>query len=166
MGNTVVVFAAQVLGYDEYLLLGYDYCWGDKDNYYAFKDSEKRYRMKHINLVDLSGRLVNTSQNLLFSSRWLSDYYSKILRHQTRIYNCSGQGILRIPEANLIKKLKNAKIRQLHPVEKHNIMQSKKKQKEINSNTPENEKKLLNILKTYNIANIIINYIPQEAILV
>lgn len=37
VGNSVVIFTTQLMGFDEFLLIGYDYCWGD-GNYYAFQD--------------------------------------------------------------------------------------------------------------------------------
>lgn len=62
-------------GYDKILLIGYDYCWDD-DGYYAFDhtgDGKTNY-MKNIHLIDNRGEPVFTSNNLLFSAKWLDKY--------------------------------------------------------------------------------------------
>ena len=93
VANALLIFATMILGYDEYLLLGYDYCFGVEDNYYAGGDSPKRYWMRHIEMVDKAGRWVYTSQNLMFSARWLADFYAGVLRpHNVVVYNVGGQG--------------------------------------------------------------------------
>lgn len=128
VGNAVVVFATQLLGYDEYLLVGYDYCWKDTGNYYAFEDSDKRHWMKHFHIVDNMGELIQTSQNLLFSSRWMSDYYAAMLKSTRgmQVYNCSGSGILRgIPMTALEKRIRGYIQRPISPEEKMRIAETK-----------------------------------------
>ncbi len=160
VGNTVIVFATQIMGYDEYYLIGYDYCWGDEDNYYAFTDSEKRYWMKHLYLIDSLGRFVNTSQNLLFSARWLSDFYNAVLKGKIKIFNCSRKGILNIPYVKLEKKLKYAQKRELKKEEKNNIIMNRLKH--IIVEAKDGEQGLKNALMNKHIYDITIRYIPEE----
>ena len=75
VGNTVVVFALQVLNYDRYLLVGYDFCWSADGNYYAYDWAEdKRAYMRHMDIVSSDCQMVHSSQNLQFSARWLTDF--------------------------------------------------------------------------------------------
>lgn len=164
VGNTVVVFSVQIFGYDEYLLIGYDYGWGDNDNYYAFTDGVKRHWMKHAHGVDCRGEIVNTSQNLIFSSRWLSDYFMSMSQQMgVRIYNCSGRGILNMPPANLKRKLKIAKYRELSTQEKDMIIN--KRMKTIVINKDEGTTKLNEVLQTKNVAQVIVNYLPDMGVI-
>lgn len=79
-------------GYHRFFLVGYDYSWPHKGNYYAWGNPKpKRYYMTHRTLPDVTGQVVHTSENLLFSAKWLSSY---ITTFQLPVLNCSGQGIL------------------------------------------------------------------------
>lgn len=132
VGNSAVIFATQILGYDEYWLVGYDFCWDTKRNYYAFNDSDKRYWMRHVIMVDNYNNFVFTSQNLLFSARWLTDFYLKMLQPaRIKIYNCSDYGILQaIPTADLKYKMETFKKRELYElndIEKNLILSRKLK---------------------------------------
>jgi len=163
VGNSVVIFAGGVLKYDQFLLLGYDFCWGDDDNYYAFDDSDKRYWMKQLNAIDSSGRMVSTSSNLLFSSRWLVDFYKSVIYPSgARLYNCSGKGLLgAVPMVDLEKKLSKVKKRELNPMEKEMILNSKVQSVIIDERNG-GEKKLKEVMEKYNIKNVQVNYIPKE----
>jgi hypothetical protein len=162
VGNSVVIFAGHVLRYYKYLLLGYDFCWGDDDNYYAFGDNDKRYWMKHLSMTDSKGRFVNTSNNLYFSCRWLSDFYNKvILPSRCVMLDCGGQGIAMIPKSNLKHQLKGARVIQLSPQQKQDILKSKKKYIDINGNTG-GDKKLNEVLNTYNVTNVRVEYLDKE----
>ena len=163
VGNSVLVYATQILGYEKYLLLGYDYSWKDDDNYYAFNDSQKRYWMKHAQVIDVNGDMVNTSQNLIFSARWLTDFHNKILtHHKIKMLNCSGQGILQIPRGNLEKELQNAVVRELTEQEKNHIFNARVKEITINkSGGVEALKEVLSKLKTLEVK---VKYIPDEVI--
>lgn len=161
VGNTVVVFTTQILGCDEYILLGYDYCWGDEDNYYAFGDSNKRWWMRHAQMVDLIGRLVNTSQNLIFSARWLTDYWRGVLIQQNiKIVNCSGKGILELPKARLETKLRAVKKRPLTQADKNKIAAAR--MESIRITALDGKEKLENAIKDHNVTEVIVNHIPQE----
>lgn len=90
-------------GYDKYLLVGYDYSWrpstaGDgikTGKYYAFEDPKpKRFYMNHRTILDINNDWVHTSENLLFSAKWLISYLSTF---KPPIVNCSGRGILDVP---------------------------------------------------------------------
>jgi len=161
VGNSLVVFSTQILGYDRYLLLGFDFGWYNKDNYYAFEDSDKRYWMKHIELIDYKGDIINSSQNLLFSMRWLSDYF--YANHQQfgylNVFNC-GEGLLSsIQHINLDKALDICKIRKLEQHEKNIIFNSKLEEQKFNGLN----KNLLNqFLSTKKITEIIVKYLPKE----
>ena len=80
-----------IFGYDKYLLIGFDYSWADK--YYSFEHDGggKINYMKNIYLKDLSGQLVCTSTNLMFSARWF-DHYLKAFK--LPIYQCSTRSIV------------------------------------------------------------------------
>lgn len=95
VGNTVVVFFAQVCNYDRYLLLGYDYSWAPGENYYAFNDNDKRFWMRHMYAIGLDGNLAYTSTNLNFSARWLLEYVQKQVAFK-KFFNCSGAGVVSI----------------------------------------------------------------------
>lgn len=127
VGNSVVIIASLLLRYDDIYLVGYDYCWGNEDNYYAFNDSDKRYYMKHLQMVDAIGRLVNTSGNLHFSARWLTDFYTNCVYYEgIKMYNCCGKGILsNIPYVDLGKKLKYAEYRKISDMERNKILLNK-----------------------------------------
>lgn len=63
-------------GYDKIVLLGFDYCWSDQTNYYAFDktgDGKHNY-MRHGYCLDRAFRPVYSSSNLIFSAKWLDDY--------------------------------------------------------------------------------------------
>ena len=109
VGNASVVFMTQILGYDTYLFLGWDHCWGFEDSYYAFEDNEeKRGYMHHMDLVDSRGKWAMTSSNLQFSAKWLGHYASQV--PHLNFQNCSG-GIIELPVRNLETQLKLAKKR-------------------------------------------------------
>lgn len=106
VGNTAVVFSTSILQYKEYLLVGYDFAWEPESNYYAFHDNDKRYWMKTHHIRDNNGEPAYTSSNLLFSCRWLQDYYTGPVLHEgMKMFNCSGRGFLKIPEHDLDKRI-------------------------------------------------------------
>ena len=112
VGNSNLVFSTQILGYDEYYLVGYDFSWKPNENYYAFNDSDKRYWMKVGQSFGSDNSISYTSSNLLFSCRWLQDFINGPMKvHGYNIYNCSGQGILNMPAGDLVRKLKRFKQR-------------------------------------------------------
>lgn len=78
-------------GYERFLLVGYDYSWKPAGNYYAWADPKpKRYYMNHRTCLDHKGDLVYSSENLIFSARWLSHY---LRAWKLDVINCSG-GVL------------------------------------------------------------------------
>lgn len=90
-------------GYEHFFLTGYDYSWrpsGDQfkcktGNYYAFSNPiPKRYYMSHRTIMDINGDVALTSENLLFSAKWL---YSYVTAFSIPVTNCSGRGLLDIP---------------------------------------------------------------------
>lgn len=84
------------MGYDRVLLVGYDFSWSDEGNYYAFNNPiPKRYYMHHRTLLDYKGNMANTSDNLLFSAKWLHQY---ITAFGINAVNCSEAGLLDIPQ--------------------------------------------------------------------
>jgi len=92
VGNSVLVFAVQFLGYDEHLLVGYDFAWNCNGNYYAFNDNDKRFWMKHLQGIGIDGELMYTSGNLQFSRKWLEDFCNMAGSQGVKIFNCSGRG--------------------------------------------------------------------------
>lgn len=85
-------------GYEKYILVGYDYSWKPDGNYYAWMNPvPKRYYMNHRTMLDLKQDIVFTSENLLFSAKWL---YSYITAFHLPVVNCSDRGLLDIPYRN------------------------------------------------------------------
>lgn len=101
VSNAMIVTATQSsnkgrnnwLGYDKIILLGFDYCWTPKGNYYAFDHEAegKRFYMKHVCMLDTEDNYVYTSNNLLFSARWGATYIKNFL---LPVVNCSDHTIL------------------------------------------------------------------------
>jgi hypothetical protein len=158
VGNSVVTFSTQILGYDRYLLVGYDYCWGEDEKYYAQIDSDKRYWMAHAFIIDNQDRFCKTSQNLMFSAKWLNDYYIAMKQIGVTLVNCSGQGFTSVPMTNLEKELKSAVVRKLTQPEKDDIIRKKTRQVIVDQS---NKEKLHEYLSTMQLSNVIINYIPN-----
>jgi hypothetical protein len=92
-------------GYEKYLLVGYDYGWSPTGNYYAFSNpTPKRYYMNHITMLDMNMEPYLTSENLLFSAKWM---YSYLTSFNMPVINCSQRGLLDIPaKGNLEDMLK------------------------------------------------------------
>jgi hypothetical protein len=125
VGNMIVVFATQLMNYDEYILMGYEFVFREDRTYYAFSDSEKRYWMKHGVVVDSEGTLSYVSQNIAFTGRWLADFWNAELRPKSfKMVNCSGGTTAPIPVGNLERKLRHAKRRQLTEDEKKRLFES------------------------------------------
>jgi len=160
VGNTVVVFATQLFDYDKYCLIGYDFCWRYDSNYYAFEDSDKRYWMNHHMILDKNGELAKTSQNLLFSCKWLQDFYTAELKKRgVEIFDCSRTGICSIPSSRLEKHI-HAEPRKISSEEKKHIVNLTREKFVINA-TDGNEK-LNKALKELLVTDIIINHIPHN----
>lgn len=85
-------------GYDKYLLTGFDYCW--KDNYYAFNHdgNGKINYMRHIYAMNDLNELCYTSNNLLFSVKWLEDY---VRTFKLPVVQCSKGTIFRLGETQM-----------------------------------------------------------------
>ena len=79
-------------GYEQYILVGYDYSWRPEGNYYAWKNPKpKRHYMHHRTVLDLNGDMAYTSENLWFSAKWA---YSYITSFKLPVINCSDRGLL------------------------------------------------------------------------
>ena len=166
VGNAQVVFATQILGYDRYLLLGYDYSWGFDENYYSFNDGEKRYWMKHLQFIDYTGRMVNTSQNLLFSARWLTDFHKNFLSQRgITIVNCCGQGLLdNVPRMRLEKAL-NAKAREITQADRDSVFQSVHEETVVTTaDVRKNPNALNEAIARLNVAEVVIKHVPDFAL--
>lgn len=103
ISNAMVVFLTGCLdqlkdnfaGYERYLLVGYDYSWRADGNYYAFANPvPKRHYMTHMAMNDVAGDAVRTSENLVFSAKWLWSYLAAY--QFLPVVNCSGRGLLDI----------------------------------------------------------------------
>jgi len=118
VSNAMVVFMTgsdnegrdNYAGYEKILLVGYDYSWKPKGNYYAFSNPiPKRYYMTHRVMLDFNGDIVLTSENLLFSAKWLFQY---VTGYKLPVVNCSESGLLDIPRMDFetaLKKINNDK---------------------------------------------------------
>jgi len=126
VGNSVIVYANSYLHYDTYTMVGYDFAWGEDDNYYCNKDTDKRWYMNHNQVLQPTGELVYTSNNLMFSVRWLSDYINvEIAPRKRKVYKTTKKGLLSVPIRNLDKLLKTFTARQPEPEEIDHILNTR-----------------------------------------
>jgi hypothetical protein len=161
VGNSILVHATTYLLYDEYYLLGYDSSWGQNDNYYCGEDSDKRWYMNHHQLINTEGELVCTSQNLLFTARWLSDFINAIIVPQKKkIYKLHKGGLINIPYRNLTKLLEKTKQRELTKKEFDHVIQTRLIN--ISVTAEEGEKKLQEVLKNNQVVNVIVRTLPPD----
>lgn len=104
VSNAMVVLLTQCdynirkifFGYDKILLVGYDYSWKANGSYYAFDKTGggKGNYMRHAAFYDpTEGDWSYTSNNLHFSSRWMSDY---IKVYNLPVVQCSKGSILQL----------------------------------------------------------------------
>lgn len=95
--------------YEQYLLVGYDYSWRPDGNYYAYSTPKpKAHYMAHMALNDINGDVVRTSENLVFSAKWLYMYLTTY--SMLPVLNCSGRGMLDIPARGVLaEQLKRIK---------------------------------------------------------
>jgi hypothetical protein len=100
VSNAMLVFLTQsnnngkdnFFGYDKILCTGYDYSWESQGNYYAFEpDCPKHNYMRHLYLINHEGNVAYTSNNLMFSARWLEKYCNTF---KLPIVQCSKSSIL------------------------------------------------------------------------
>lgn len=106
VGNAILVFSFQILGYKEYLLVGYDYSWKPGANYYSQNDQPKRHWMRQHQGINLDNEVIYTSENLLFSAKWLGDFYNNTMKNAgVDVYNCSRANVSNIPNHSLEKRL-------------------------------------------------------------
>lgn len=158
VGNTVIVHSSTYMQYDTYYLIGYDFCWSWKDNYYCNEDSEKRWYMNHNQLLDISGNMVSTSQNLLFSVRWLQDFMNiELFPKGKRLYNLTDRGILSLPKRKLKRVIDTTEARKPSEQEINSIVQTRAQN--IIVRNPEDLNKAL---KDKQVLEVIIRHIPQD----
>lgn len=109
ISNAVVVYLTGCIdrnqenfaNYERYLLVGYDYSWRPEGNYYAFNNpTPKRNYMTHMAMQDFNGDVVRTSENLVFSAKWLWSYLNAY--QFLPVINCSGRGVLDIPRRGIL----------------------------------------------------------------
>ncbi len=118
--------------------------------------------MKHANMIDKCGRIVDSSQNLIFSCRWLQDWYLGQMKPKGAVgYNCSEKGILQWPAANLENKLKSAKQRKLSEQERNEVFKSRLRSIVIPA-SPDADGKLKEALKNNNVTEVVVNHITSE----
>lgn len=79
-------------GYDKILLIGFDYSWLPNGNYYSFDHlgGGKFHYMRHVYGKNLAGQLCYTSNNLVFSAKWLDKYVNTF---NLPVIQCSKSGI-------------------------------------------------------------------------
>jgi hypothetical protein len=163
VGNSVLVHAATYLLYDEYYLIGYGFSWGPDDNYYCSIDSDKRWYMSHHKLIDTQGKMASTSQNLLFSARWLADFIKAVLAPQgKKIFTLSKSGILNVPYYSIKKLLSDSTQRKVSQKEIDHII--KNRLQNIKITAEDGVDKLKDVLQNHNVANILVRHLPEEVI--
>jgi hypothetical protein len=101
VSNAMVVFLTQsdnggrknFFGYDKILLIGFDYSWRHGKKYYAFDEGGggKANYMRHSYCITRAGSHAYSSQNLLFSARWLEQYVNGF---KLSVVQCSPESIL------------------------------------------------------------------------
>jgi hypothetical protein len=161
VGNSVLVFAVQYLGYDEHLLVGYDFGWNYNGNYYAFNDNDKRFWMKHLQGIGLDGELIYTSGNLQFSRKWLEDFCAMAGSQGVKIFNCSGHGSFNYKPHELKKRLDKFEPRKSGvDIERARLMAMSEKIKFFGDNAV---KEAENIMGKNRVIGIEIAYIPASA---
>ncbi len=100
VSNSLVIFLTQCdnggrknfFAYDKMLLIGFDFSWKAHLSYYAF-DKEgggKTNYMRHAYLLDLNREPVVSSNNLIFSAKWLDQY---ITAFKLPVVQCNRQGV-------------------------------------------------------------------------
>lgn len=112
VSNAALIYSNSVLNYDRYILLGFDFCWEVGGKFYSFahgneKMGDKTTALNNMRVLDRNLNMVNSSENLWFSCRWLDAYiYSEV---GDKALNAS-DGLLEIPKViNLGKHLKEIK---------------------------------------------------------
>jgi hypothetical protein len=161
VGNSVLVHATSYLLYDEYYLLGYGFCWGQNDNYYCGEDSDKRWYMNHHQIIDTNAEMVCTSQNLLFSARWVSDFINAIILPQKRkIFKVEKGGLLNIQYRNLTRMLQKAKQRKLDQKELDHVIQTRLVP--ITVTAKEGAEKLNEVITKNQVVDVIVRTLPQD----
>lgn len=148
VSNALIVFLTQCdergannyFGYDKILLIGYDYSWTNK-SYYAFdKDGGgKSNYMKMIYLPNLDGRICFTSNNLLFSAKWVDKY---IKTFNLNVFQCSKSSIL---TGKRILNLKEQLQYQYKPEDAKFIQQAEKDRREAFAKIDRINKMIFNI---------------------
>lgn len=161
VGNSVIVHASTYLLYDAYFLLGYDFSWGWRDNYYCGEDSKKRWYMNHHQMINVEGDFVDTSQNLLFSARWLADFIKIVLDPQGKsIFRCMKKGLMNLPYRDIERVFKNSKQRELLQKELEHVI--KMRLQTITIKAEDGERKLQEALRDNQIFDIKVRHLPKD----
>lgn len=106
VSNAALIYANSVLNYDKYILLGFDFCWGIGEKFYSFasgteKLGNKSVALNNMRVLDRKYEMVNCSENLWFSARWLDMYIRTECFNKT--VNASN-GILEVPPVVKLEK--------------------------------------------------------------
>lgn len=114
VSNAMVVLCAQAkntnranrFGYDKYVLIGFDYSWRRDGKYYSFNergDGKANY-MRHAYVLMRDGTSAYSSNNLIFSAKWLQDY---VVNFKLPVVNGTDKTILNgVPTKDLSQQLK------------------------------------------------------------
>jgi hypothetical protein len=161
VGNSVLVYATTYLLYDEYHLAGYDSCWRINDNYYCGEDSDKRWYMNHHQMIDTDGEFVCTSQNLLFTARWLSDFINMIIApNKKKIFKCYKGGLVNIPYRDIKKTLKTSAQRKLTQQEMDHVISTRLVN--IKVTAQDGETRLQEVLKNNPVVDVLVRTLPPD----
>lgn len=97
-------------GYDKILLIGFDYCWGAETGYYAFDwdGGGKRNYMRHTYLMDIAGRTVYSSTNLIFSAKWLDSYVGT---YRLPVIQCTKRSVFATRKSGILAQQMNYSFR-------------------------------------------------------
>lgn len=90
-------------GYDMIGLVGFDYSWKPDGNYYAFnQDGDGKYNyMRHQYITNHEGDLCYSSNNLMFSAKWLETYVKVF---NVPVVQCTKNTILNVQHYSSINK--------------------------------------------------------------
>ena len=160
VGNSVIVHSSTFQCYDGFYLIGYDYSWQWKGNYYCGNNTggDKRWYMNHHQVITPQGEMCSTSANLLFSARWLQDFVQvELLPKGRMIFNATKVGILNAPQVELSKVYEVIKRREPSNEEMNHIID--RRSQRIMTNTPE---AMNEALQNKNILDVAIRYVPED----
>lgn len=126
VGNCMLVLCHLVLQYDKVICHGFDYSW-QAGTYYAGDASPKECWMANTMISDYRGHQVRTSNNLMFSVKWIQAYLKNM--RVTNFINCTEGGLLTGIPVKKLEKTILGEIKNYFIFDYHNFHYEKKASK-------------------------------------